>query len=328
MGIKNLNAFFKDNLPDLKLKKQISELRGKKIAIDGTLLLCKHLSIEMKILLESLKNPIDDDLNEDDVVANILRKFLLRERNFIEKGFVTYWFFDGKSPEEKKSTQETRIKSRDAMKKKFENLKKEYLEMDEDDLDFSRDTKFASLVELRSTTLQLNRKSMSEKLLKKMKELGIAAGIARGEGEQHCASYCASGLADYVFTTDTDVLAMGQSIITSFEKNHVEVYDYAEIIDQMSLDKDQFRDFCILLGCDFNKKLMRVNAFDTFCLISDHKKIENIPKAVAQKDLKFEECRKLLGVYEIQEDEFLDCDENRKDNIDMFLFGKTFSKND
>ena len=96
----------------------------------------------------------------------------------------------------------------------------------------------------------------------------------------------------------------------------------------MMIDKDQFRDFCILLGCDFNKKLKRVNAFDTFCLISDHKKIENIPKAVAQKDLKFEECRKLLDVYEIREDEFLECDENRKDNIEMFLFGRTFSKND
>lgn len=321
MGIKDLNKLFKDFFPIVMENKKISELVGKRIAIDGTLFLHKILAKEITAIIKSLNDPVNDEIDQALIIEAITRAFLWKEKFFMEKGFNTFWVFDSTAPSEKKKTQESRIAQKQNDKRNFELKKKTYEEMDE--LEFSLRENLGSELIKRRSNLEYVHKASKVEIINNLKNLGIAVSIARlGEGELHAASFCFSGLADYVYTTDTDTLAIGANMIVEIKDDIFKVIENKKLLEEFELTQDQFRDLCILLGCDFNKKLNRVNPFETFKLIREHKAIENIQKAVEQEDLNYVECRRLLTPYSIEEDEFPhQCDE-RLDKIKEFLFKK------
>lgn len=329
MGIKDFGKFIKENLSDLKTTKSISELKGKRIAIDGTFYMHKIQAQEIECLLASMEDPLGTEIDEEVLVSAITRRILRQELSFLENGFETYWIFDGKSPEDKKQTQATRAKARVASKTKFENELEEFQsetqKEDEDTVEsilasINKTDKRQGLIKKRAQNTQIPRSAM-EIVRSRLKSLGVPVMIARGEGEHHGASMCFSGLADYVYTTDTDVLASGASVLKEFSTSTVEVFEIKEVLDKLRLSQESFRDFCILLGCDFNKKLKGVNPLNTYLKIKRGGSIENIPGAVEQKDLNFERCRELLSPYQIEDEELPDFDSDRLDRIKDYVYG-------
>lgn len=320
MGIKKLGDFLKKEFAGTFLKKSPEDFKGKRIAIDGNFMVYKFLAIEISRIINSLLDPINDEISQEAMISALTKRFLLQEKTFLEYEVQSFWFFDGEAPQEKEKTKEARIKAKIASKNKLKIAKEEFELIDE--FDFAKKEKAREeILKRRAATTTISRDSI-RKIIDNLKEFGVAADIARSEGELHCASFCVHGLADYVFTTDTDVFAIGASRLTSFTSGGVELIEIQDILKACFFTQDQFRDFCILLGCDFNEKLSRVNETKTFFLMMEHEKIENIPNAVTQKSLNYESCRKLLTAYPIEEHEYPESCDSRHEKIKSFLFGK------
>src|SRR6185295_5355821 len=50
-----------------------------------------------------------------------------------------------------------------------------------------------------------------------------------------------------------------------------------DVLEQLKFTKEQFIDFCIMLGCDFNKRIKGKGCKACFDYITKYKKIESIP---------------------------------------------------
>lgn len=88
--------------------------------------------------------------------------------------------------------------------------------------------------------------------------MGIAYYQADGEAEGLCSSLCYYGLVDAVLSEDTDVLAYGAPMLFSkidLPSGTFRVTKLEDVLDQMNYTHFEFRDLCILLKCDYNKKI-------------------------------------------------------------------------
>ena len=63
----------------------------------------------------------------------------------------------------------------------------------------------------------------------------------------------------------------------------IKEFHYEKILEGLELNKDQFVDLCILLGCDYCEKIRGVGPKGAIKLIQDNKTIENILETIDTK---------------------------------------------
>ena len=66
-------------------------------------------------------------------------------------------------------------------------------------------------------------------------------------------------------------------------KMPIKEFYYDKILDGFEMDKDQFIDLCILLGCDYCDKIRGVGPKNAIKLIQEHKSIEKIVEVIDKK---------------------------------------------
>ena len=66
-------------------------------------------------------------------------------------------------------------------------------------------------------------------------------------------------------------------------------------MESLGLTEEQFIDFCIMCGCDYNKNIPKVGPANSYTLIKEHKSIDNLPPKYDKTILKVEACRRLLS---------------------------------
>jgi 5'-3' exonuclease len=107
--------------------------------------------------------------------------------------------------------------------------------------------------------------SISSNQINEVKALLIAAGIPYLqvdpgiEAEFYAAAMYRSGMCHYIFSWDTDVIAVGAMQLKK-EKSKWYSYNGLEIIKKSGLSKVQFMQMCIHLGSDFTTKTKGVGA--------------------------------------------------------------------
>jgi len=286
MGIKsNFNLFLKSTCPEVFETINISEFSFKKIAIDTSLYLHKFKAIYGDKWLYFLIN------------------FIVTLRsNEIHCVFI----FDGKSPVEKINEQQQRKTNRDKQELKLFELENEvniYYTTGEIGKEILKIHN-----KLSQTTEECNKRLLSKKrkfnikivenyIAKKKKQsfriekqdysiikeilttLNIPFFVAPWEAEKMCAKLCRDNLIDAVLSEDTDVLAYGCPIflskINTREGTCVKI-NYQKLIDCLNLNKQEFLDFCILCGTDYNKNIPRVGSKTAYRHIVNNRSIENI----------------------------------------------------
>jgi flap endonuclease-1 len=141
--------------------------------------------------------------------------------------------------------------------------------------------------------------------------LGLAWYQATGEAEALCSYMAINGQVDGVLTEDTDVLAYGTPILFSkidMRANTVMMIETKSMLQELEMDMLQFRDLCILLGCDYNKRAkmhppkrskakgpIAIGPKKAIDLIRDHKSIDKmIPFLVDPSVLNVKRCRELF----------------------------------
>lgn len=140
--------------------------------------------------------------------------------------------------------------------------------------------------------------------------------VAPNESEKYCSFLTRKRFAAAVYTTDTDCFAFGATLIINeidFAKNEFLVCQPTVFLEKMKMSHENFVDFCILLGCDFNSKVKGLGFTTIWNLL--HKKnfltksnlIENVERYYKDKDfqdirkdrcreifLKFDECEEVF----------------------------------
>jgi len=119
-----------------------------------------------------------------------------------------------------------------------------------------------------------------------LNNLGIPCIMAETEGEMACAELAIAGETAATFSTDSDCLALGIPFffdsITGTKKGKggfIKGTVLAPVLETLKLSMSEFRDFCILLGTDFNERMPGYGPSKGFKLIEDYRSIEKIEES-------------------------------------------------
>ena len=271
MGIKNLNTFLRDICPDIFVPCHLSQFAYKKIAIDISLYMHKYKAVCGDRWLSAFINLISS----------------LR-RNELHCVFI----FDGKAPIEKDREHVKRKESREKQESKCNQLE-EALDLYNQNstisqclLDLSKRRR--SPPSYHKRLLSKSNKSSSkdidiEWLTNKLEQLrnqlykitsedfelvktlfsilNVPFYTAPHEAEKFCAKLCIDGMVDAVLSEDTDIIAYGSPVflskIDTSAATCVSIQN-SRVLEELKLDKNQFVDFCIMLGTDYNDNIPKV----------------------------------------------------------------------
>lgn len=123
--------------------------------------------------------------------------------------------------------------------------------------------------------------------------------VSDGEAERTACEMVIAGEANYVYSNDSDCLALScPAIITDDSGGYLYVLRLRTILDKLELDPEEFTDFCILLGTDFNERVQGPS--EALLSIREFKRLENIPGI---DDKLLEQLEKVRLQYHSAEDE-------------------------
>ena len=266
MGIKNLTKVLTNKTPNAIIKLDKEDLKGKKVAIDTSIILYQYVSA----IRSTGSDLMDKDNNSTSHIMGILTKTL----NYLKAGLIPIHIFDGNSSELKLQI----LKDRSKIKK--EAIAK-ILEIEEQ-LQNKEITKeeINKLEQKRITLLKqsvsINRKQIAESY-EIVKLLGVPAFYANEEADSQCAYLSRKKMVDYVATEDMDLLTFGtKKIIKNFLKPNMHIIDLNQILEEGDITMNEFIDICILLGCDYTGTINGIGYIKAWNLIKKHNTIENL----------------------------------------------------
>ena len=249
MGIRALNKFLQAKCKSSIKSIPLSELSGKKIAVDISIYLYKYIS--ENALLENLYLMIS----------------IFRTNNIIP-----IFIFDGKPPAEKNETIASRKKNKTDAREEYYRLKllvesmKTGTDADTDaDTDAELDEqkqkqKQYEINDMSQAMEQLKKKFISIKYddIQNVKTLLQAYGVtyfeAPGEADILCAKLVTNNLVYACLSEDTDMFVYGCGRVLrylSLTLSNVVIYDLNHILKTLNINMDVFKKICILYGCDY-----------------------------------------------------------------------------
>ena len=138
---------------------------------------------------------------------------------------------------------------------------------------------------LQQRVLSVPRREQYQAVRAFLAENNIATYEARDDAEKGCAELVRDGQADVIVSEDYDSLpylcgiadgkgAMIMGLGNSRDGMHRIVV--RDVLDRMTLSKNEFVDLCILSGCDFTPKIHGIACFKAMKLILEHRTLEAI----------------------------------------------------
>lgn len=295
MGIADLKPFLKKKSPNCFVKIPAKELSKKRIAIDGLNWLFTYLGMVVKSQLDKVRN--FEEVNEKTVFRGLLKIFLSFNTKLMTHKIIPIWIWDGTSMPAKLETKEKRREDR---KKRVSERERIKLELDS-----------MSVLERPTELIEKYKKLFAQTFylpmdnVGKLKEISQSIGIptitAKSEGEKLAAELAVSRHVACVWSSDTDTYAFGAPFVT--RKIDLEMGELVidgiftlSILEELDMSHQQFRDFCVMCGCDFGKRVKGMGPVKSFQLIKKYKTIENIEKHENYdfSCLNYKECRQLL----------------------------------
>lgn len=283
MGIKMLNKFLKRHIPQVFKQVSFSEYTNKKIAIDVNLYLYYFKC-----------------LNGDDW----LNRFYYMITTFNRYNIHCIYIYDTRAPKEKFIKQQDRKQRKNNAKDKIEMIKTDLESFEKNnqisDLLSNIMKKYSHreliptinkeviLSEIKRLEIQTIGISYEEVLASKklLALMNISYVDSSNEAETLCSYMCIYNQVDAVLSNDTDVLAYGApTFLTQLNLNSETFIElnFTEILNTLEFTKDQFLDFCIMCGTDYNKNIYRIGVENAFKYIKKFKSIEEALKEINKK---------------------------------------------
>jgi 5'-3' exonuclease len=253
MGIKHLNRFIATRCDNTAIRKiNLSELSGKKIAIDASIYLYRFIS--------------DDRL---------LEQFYLMLSIFRHYNIIPIFVFDGAAPQEKQELLKERREIKQRAEEKYNELE---IQLHAIENDADKDEKQDIAIEMLRLKKDFIR--IKDTDIKQVKSLLVHSGAswihAKGEADVLCAQLIHTGRVYACLSEDMDMFAYGCSRVLrhiSLIKHTALLYDLREILHQLGMTMDEFRQVLVLSGTDYNKD-DTTNLKDSIALFHKYKENE------------------------------------------------------
>jgi exonuclease-1 len=228
MGIENLLRV----LNSITISKNISDYKGKRIAIDAYCWL--HKSVFN--ITDIIENP-----NSEKFLNYLIRKL----KQLLDNKIIPVMVFDGDRLPMKKFEEDDRAKRRsDVVRQSHELLQKGQYDLAKQKMMEGYDVN----------------PYMAFKFIKVLKKLNIEYIVAPYEADAQLAYLARIGYVDLVYTEDSDLIALGcQKVILKLDNDgrchEINIKDLAKVkeLDFTLFNHDKFLFFCILSGCDYFK---------------------------------------------------------------------------
>lgn len=323
MGIKNLYQVIAENAPDAVKAGEIKNHFGRKVAIDA--------SMSIYSFLIAVRSEGQQLMSEAGETTSHLMGMFYRTLRMVDNGIKPLYVFDGAPP---------KLKSGELAKRTAR--KAEATEA----ADEAKETGTAEDVEKFSRrTVRVTREHNAEckKLLKLM---GIPYIDAPTEAEAQCAALARAGKVYAAASEDMDTLCFDAPILlrhltfSEQRKEPIQEILLARVLEGLNMDRTQFIDLCILLGCDYLEPIPKVGPNTALKLIRDHGSLEKVVEFI-EKDPKkkytipddwpYQEARELFIHPDVRDPNDPDCDfkweaPNVEELVDFLVKDKGFNE--
>ena len=230
MGIKHLNRFFKENASESTKFISLSELSGKKIAVDISIYMYKYAS-------------------DGTLIENIyLMLSIFRHYNMIP-----IFVFDGKPPTEKKELLKKRRQDKKAAEEEYNQLKIKLINNDGMD-DIEKQDIINNMDMLKRRFVYINKNDI-ESVKDMIRAYGATYYDAPGEADELCALLTIKGKVWACLSEDMDMFVYGCPRVIRYISllNHTAViYDMKGILENLGITQKELREICVLSGTDYN----------------------------------------------------------------------------
>ena len=323
MGINGLNKFLRQKCPSVFVETHLSEFRYKKCAVDISLFIFKYKTIF-----------------GDDWLASIINLVCCLKRNQIHACFI----YDTSAPVEKQAERQERKDKRVKLEARILAL--------EEALEKAKTTNCVDQIlydlikeEVKPRLLLVNKPRINlaqvEEEIQRIKKqvvcitkkdiddtknildlLGVPHFQANMEAETTCADLCIRGDVDMVISEDTDVLAYECPVFCTKINTGTDtcvIINYNKVLEELDFTKEQFLDFCIMCGTDYNENIFKIGPVKSYNLIKTHKTIDSL-KLPDISCLNHVRCRELFREYQKFDGKIPYCKPFDYNGICEFLF--------
>ena len=299
MGIKDLRTFLKNKKVDCFCTIPLLEFYGKRVAIDSLNWVFCYMGNCVKSIMSTKGDPMKP-ISQEELYRKMVQEFLNFNIKLMNHGITPLWIWDGVSKDNKTVTKVERRNARKAMIEKRDNVFNVLQKLNP----LERPSEL--LKEFQQLTM--NTTCLKREKIDDLKELSLEIGIptitADDEAEALAASLAVERIVAAVWTADTDTYPIGCPIVIKGFENvkgevHINAVFTLKILKELKLNHDEFRDFCIMLGTDFNDRLDRIGPVKSFKLIEKYRCLEEVEKHTQHNlyALKYKEVRPQLASY-------------------------------
>lgn len=266
---------------------ELSDLRGKSVAIDGYNTLYQFLSI--------IRQPDGTPLmDRNGRITSHLSGLFYRTVNIMEMGIKPAFVFDGKPPELKGRTILERMERRE----KAELEWKQAVEVG--------DMEKARIMSQQSSRLTKDMVDESKQLLTMM---GIPWVQAPGEGEAQAAYMALKGAVFASASQDFDSLLFGAPKLVRnltitgkrkvprkniYREVKPEIIELNTVLSVLGITREQLIDIGILIGTDFNEGIKNVGPKKALKYIKTYGNLENLMKEMKIEIKNYSEIREIF----------------------------------
>jgi 5'-3' exonuclease len=230
MGIRYLNRFLKDNASSSINLCKLSELSGKKIAVDISIYMYRFAS--------------DDTLIENMyLMLSVFRHY----------NIIPIFVFDGKPPPEKQQLLKKRKEDKKEAEEEYYKLKNS-LELNKHMDDVDKQEIIYNMDMLKKRFVSISKNDVENvKIL--IRSCGATYYDAPGEADELCAMLTIRNKVWACLTEDMDMFVYGCTRVIRYLSllNHTAViYDVNGILNNLGITQKELREICVLSGTDYN----------------------------------------------------------------------------
>ena len=318
MGIKGLRAFLKKKEVNCFYTIPLYSFYEKRMAIDSLNWVFCYLGNAYQSILVRKKD-ILEFITQQEIYDALARDFLNFNIKLINHGITPVWIWDGVSKDNKQVTKVERRKRKQQMIEKKENIIEILKGMNPLERPYEL---IKELKDLMKNTVHLKHERIND-LKKFSEEIGLCTITADDEAESLGASMAAERIVGAIWSADTDTYPIGAPIVAKgFEMIngdiHINIVFTLNILRDLKLNHNEFRDFCIMLGTDFNDNVERLGPARCYKLIEKFRNLETIEKETSHNlyCLKFREVRNQMIAYDSGYNGIDDLMSNKKINFE------------
>jgi len=231
MGIKYLNKFLKETVKESIKIVPISNLSGKKIAVDISIYLYKYASDNA--LIENMY-----------LMLSVLRYY----------NVIPIFIFDGKPPVEKKDLLLKRKEDKIDAEKEYNKLKKT-LQLNSNMEEVDRQELISNMDILKKKFVHISKIDI-ENVKNLIRAYGATYYDAPGEADELCAFLTIKEKVWATLSEDMDMFVYGCPRVLRYLSllNHtVVLYNIKEILGKLGITQKELREICVISGTDYNK---------------------------------------------------------------------------